>query len=903
MVCSKLGFDGTSPVDRESERADDSRTGASGRQGLFLTTALCGMLALMCVSGPAQAQSVTTTGNLTPSFSGPVGSVTMGLDLAVGDTSAGSLFIANGGWVENQSAFVGSGAGAGGSSVTVSGSNSRWINNGNLNVGHNSTGTLTITGGGAVTSNVSIIGRGLGASGSSVLVSGADGAGTVSSWTNSGDLTIGNIGDASMTIEGGGRVSNVTGVIANGAGVAGSSVSVSGTSATGSASTWSNSGNVFLGRTGTATLTIADGGKVEVGNNLGGPGLIHLAFFAGSEGILNIGAQSGSAAAGAGTLEAAFMYLLDGAGTVNFNHTGSTVFSTELISIGTGTHALNHIAGVTTLTGDSSFFTGTTTVSGGTLLVGNALGQGNLSGVVQVNAGGTLGGSGRVGSAGSAVTIAAGGVHAPGNSIGVQNIAGNYVNNGILRIEATPAAADRIVVAGTVDISGATLDLVLSPNTFTSWSLFNGPYTIIDKTSAGAVTGSFVTPYLQNLLFLDAIVAYDGGDGNDVTLELRRNTADFSSVGRTPNQIATATAIETLGSANPIWGAIALIADQDTARASFDALSGEVHASARTALIEESRFIRGAINDRIRAAFGDVAAPAVPVLAYGPGSPPMPVLADDAGPVFWGRGFGSWGSTDSDGNAASLDRDTGGLLIGTDRMVGDWRVGLLAGYSRSSFTVKDRSSSGSSDNYHLGVYGGSSWGDIALRTGAAYSWHHIETARSVAVPGVVDSLSASYRAGTFQAFGELGYGIEAGNGLRFEPFANLAHVSLHTNGFGEAGGDAALGGRGSGTDVTFTTLGLRGDHVMSLGSMQARLRGLLGWRHAFGDTVPQSTLAFSTGSSFVIAGAPIAADSAVVEVGLDLDLTADASFGLSYSGQLSGSARDHGFQADLSVRF
>ncbi|MFC0809812.1 MULTISPECIES: autotransporter domain-containing protein [Sinorhizobium] len=49
----------------------------------------------------------------------------------------------------------------------------------------------------------------------------------------------------------------------------------------------------------------------------------------------------------------------------------------------------------------------------------------------------------------------------------------------------------------------------------------------------------------------------------------------------------------------------------------------------------------------------------------------------------------------------------GGLLIGTDGMLGDWRIRLLAGYSHSGFKANGRNSSASSDNYHLGHYGGS----------------------------------------------------------------------------------------------------------------------------------------------------------------------------------------------------
>ncbi|EXL03733.1 hypothetical protein BG36_11480 [Aquamicrobium defluvii] len=60
--------------------------------------------------------------------------------------------------------------------------------------------------------------------------------------------------------------------------------------------------------------------------------------------------------------------------------------------------------------------------------------------------------------------------------------------------------------------------------------------------------------------------------------------------------------------------------------------------------------------------------------------------------------------------------------MGTDAPVFDtWRFGAVAGYSRTSFDAKDRYSSGSSDNYHLGLYGASAWGDLAFRTGAAYT--------------------------------------------------------------------------------------------------------------------------------------------------------------------------------------
>ncbi|WP_280822663.1 autotransporter outer membrane beta-barrel domain-containing protein [Pseudaminobacter soli (ex Li et al. 2025)] len=607
--------------------------------------------------------------------------------------------------------------------------------------------------------------------------------------------------------------------------------------------------------------------------------------------IVDEGTLRGDAASFGGNVE-----IASGA---SLNFAGSALASYAGVLSGSGGFNLSG-TGTTVLSGNSSAFSGATTVAGGALVVGSATG-GTLGGTIHVKSGALLGGIGTIGTAGAAVTIDAGGVHAPGSIAGGQYIAGNYLNHGTLHIEATPAGATSITVAGAVDITGATLDLALAPNNAASWNVFNGPFTILEKQSAGAIVGTF-SPVTQNLLFLDALLDYAGGDGNDVTLELRRNDLAFASVGRTRNQSATGGAIGTLDDSHAVWRSIALTVDPDNVRKSFDALSGEIHASAKSALVEDSRFVRNAIDERLRAAFAAPGASHAPVLAYGPGDTPVAVAPDHAGPVVWSYGFGSWGSIDSDDNAASLERSTGGLLIGADGLVGGWRVGLLAGYSHSRFDLNDRFSSGSSDNYHLGLYGGTEWGNLAFRSGLAYTWNDLSTRRTVAIPGIAESLAVGYHAGTLQAFGEVGYGIETG-AARFEPFANLAHVRLHTNGFTENGGVAALSGCSDTTDTTFTTLGLHAEHKLGFGTVDATLRGVLGWRHAFGDTTPTATQAFSAGDAFTIAGVPIAKDSAVIEAGLDLKLTPEASFGLSYIGQFASGARENGFKANLAVRF
>lgn len=235
-------------------------------------------------------------------------------------------------------------------------------------------------------------------------------------------------------------------------------------------------------------------------------------------------------------------------------------------------------------------------------------------------------------------------------------------------------------------------------------------------------------------------------------------------------------------------------------------------------------------------------------------------------------------------------------------MGGDWRLGLLAGYSRTSFNTDDGASSGDSNNCHIGAYGGRHWGALGVRAGAAYTWHAIETNRNVSFPGLNETLKADYDAGTAQAFVEAGYRVEKGR-FAFEPFAGLAYVSTSTDAFTETGGSAALSSAETSFDSTTTTLGLRAATDVSLGDMAATVRSGLGWRHAFGAVDPTSIVAFAGGDSFTVYGTPIARDALLVEAGLDVAISAKANLGLSYTGQIANSARDHGVKASLAVKF
>jgi fibronectin-binding autotransporter adhesin len=85
--------------------------------------------------------------------------------------------------------------------------------------------------------------------------------------------------------------------------------------------------------------------------------------------------------------------------------------------------------------------------------------------------------------------------------------------------------------------------------------------------------------------------------------------------------------------------------------------------------------------------------------------------------------------------------------------------------------------------------------------------------------------------------------------------------------------------------------------------MDLTLHGGLGWRHAFGDVDPKTTLAFTGSTPFSIAGLPIARDAAIAEAGLDVAISRSATLGVSYTGQLAEDAQEHSFKGVLAVRF
>ncbi len=536
--------------------------------------------------------------------------------------------------------------------------------------------------------------------------------------------------------------------------------------------------------------------------------------------------------------------------------------------------------GTLVLTGNNTY-AGPTLVNQGRLAI-----NGSVTSDVSVQSGGIVGGSGTVGS----LTARRGGTVAPGNSIGTLNVAGNvsFEPGSRYAVEVGPnGQSDRIQSSGAATIGGGEVAVTLenSPNLLTQSevrSLLGQQYTILSAQQG--VSGQFdaVAP---NYLFLGTGLSYQP---NGVTLSVGRNGTSFASVAQTPNERAVAAAADALAAGNPVYESVLNSGSAGEARQAFRQLSGQIHADIASALVNDSRYLREALNGRLRQAEGLASSSAI--------------KADEDGA--WAQLLGAWDHASGDANATGYQASTYGVLVGLDSAAAaDWRLGVATGYTRTSLHG-GYGSKADSDNYHLAAYGDKQFGALALRGGAGYTWHRIDTKRSVNYGMQSDRDTAKYSARTEQLFAEAGYSVQ-GEWLNLEPFVNLAYVNFENNGIAESGGAAALRGDKQHTDATVSTLGLRADTEwqVSPGTTVA-LRSELGWQHQYGGLERGTGLRFNGGNApFVVDSVPVSRDGMVLKAGAEVAVNENASLSLGYGGLLSQNHQDNSVNAGFTWRF
>lgn len=266
----------------------------------------------------------TTLNQVIPGF----GSTVVNLDVTgavskgdLGVTGAHTLAI-NSGVVNSAAGYIGWGTGTASSTATI-GEGAKWINTGDLYVGREGVGSLTITNG-TVSNKVGRIASTAASEGNLVTVSG-----TAAQWICSSGLNVGENGTGYLYINNGALVQNGDGMIAAGPTYSYGSVSVDG-----NGTVWHSTGNMHVGDNNSGDLSITNGALVQV------DGETVLGFAPNTRGTIVFGGSGGTLATKS---LSANPNDISGNGTIKTNGLISDV-SLTFNGSGTGTGVLGGIA-------------------------------------------------------------------------------------------------------------------------------------------------------------------------------------------------------------------------------------------------------------------------------------------------------------------------------------------------------------------------------------------------------------------------------------------------------------------------------------------------------------------------------------------------------------------------------
>jgi len=739
--------------------------------------------------------------------------------------------------------------------------------------------------------------------------------------TSIGVLNIGN-GGAGIATQGDRALITHSGILS-------ASIGTVGIAYNGSSGTINQSGGMVLGNQSTGILVLGDSNTITNSGTIAvGAGFavgIDVTSFGGMNSIINTGTISvGAGATGivvggngtvfnSGTINAATGFaaiefcgcgnstltlgpgsvingLVLGTGTETFQlgGTGKDTFNLSLIGPGQqydGFSTFNKI--------DSSNWTVTGTgaqdwnVLGGTLSV-----NGVINGLVTVNAGGTLGGTGTIDS-----VFVNGGVLAPGNSIGTINVANSltFTAASSYMVEISGASSDLTRVTGVATLGGATVVVVPIGTVAKQYTILAATGGVPD-TFNPVVSGvsSNLNPTLSydaNNVYLNFALNYGGGLNVNQQNVANALTNFFNTTGGIPvgfaslspagltqvsGELATGSQQATFDAMNLF---LSLISDPFVAgrNGGFGSNAGSIPFAEESALGYAAKKLRVA-----RDAFAK-----------------FPTKADVArNDLFdqrwsvWGAAFG--GGSNTSGNAALGSNDATarafGFAVGADyRLSRDTLAGFALAGGGTNFSVSGFGS-GRSDLFQAGAFIRHNIGAAYVTAAVAYGWQDVTTERTVTVAGF-ERLRAEFNANAWSGRIEGGYryvtpwmGITPYAAGQFTTYSLPAYAEQVLAG----AGTFALNYAAKDVTASRTELGVRADKSFAVPNGILTLRGRAAWAHDF-NTDRNVTALFQTlpGAAFVVNGAAQAHDSALVTGAAEMKWLNGWSAAAVFEGQFS----------------
>jgi len=465
-------------------------------------------------------------------------------------------------------------------------------------------------------------------------------------------------------------------------------------------------------------------------------------------------------------------------------------------SAGTGLTKIS--TGTLTLTGVNNY-TGPTTVSAGTLVVGVASVGSILSSPTVAN-GAILTGTGTI--AGT-VTINSGGTIQPGNSsIGVMNTGPLVLLSGsTTSIELNPTSTSKVAVTGAATLAG-TLNVTAdgAPSAYASSQTYKvltsaglGGTTfnnlVVSTGFAGSLsytltdvdlTLSLLLLNTSNLSGNNAIVA---GALNQFQNNPNYQTLLLSLFNLTPSQLNAA--LEAISPARVAFGTFASMMGTYSATGMVGSRMSDhrvLHLRQKYNGTGAFAMMQGKFNQDSLMAANDGNDKSRPY-----GSAKM-AARDAEKTCFWMQGFGDWAHQKSQDQTPVFSFTNGGALVGYDFFgFESGMIGLAAGYFGTSLEDSGDLGSVTADSGFVGPYGTAYFDDVYVELGAFYTYSHIDTKRHIFFPTFDSIAKATHSSSQLTPHFSIGYDVGFCWGF-LEPYVTLDYIADWENGFTETRG-------------------------------------------------------------------------------------------------------------------
>lgn len=655
--------------------------------------------------------------------------------------------------------------------------------------------------------------------------------------------------------------------------------------------------SLFGTNTYTGTTTIAAGGELDLISSGGSDGSIATSSSVIANGIFDISGLS------AGTS----IKSLAGSGNVNLGANTLTITNGNgifagIIGDGGAGGGLAMAGGTETLSG-ANIYTGATTVNGGRLVV-----DGSIVSASTVNAGGTLAGAGNVGSvAVNGGTLAPGSTASPTGTLTINgSLSFTAASTYMVQVSSTTASLSNVTGAAT--LGSATVSAIFGSGTVKK------QYTILSAAS-GLGNTTFNSAVISNMPTINATLSYDT---NNVFLNIGVNFTPTGG-GLTVNQQNVANTLTNFfNSTGGIPAAFAALTPAGLSTASGELGTGII----QSAINADGQFLNLMLDPTVvgrSSGFtkaGSVAqfADSDDAAAYASMRPATarereafamatkaPLLSPQ--PInrwsTWAAGYG--GSAQVGGNAAIGSQDLtarvwGGAAGADYRISLDTLVGFSLGGGGLNYSLANAMGAGSADLFQAGVYGRHNFGPAYIAAALAYGWHDVTTNRTVALAGT-DQLQGRFKADTFSARFEGGYRFTTPL-IGITPYAAAQVTNFNLPNYSEVslngGGLFALNYASQSVTDTRSELGLRTDKSYAMQNGVLTLRGRAAWAHDYNPSRAVTAL-FQTlpGTSFVVNGARVDADSALVSASAEMKWLSGFSIAGTFDGEFSGNVTSY----------